>query len=126
MRTHRSLGLLVLLVGSLTACGGAGQGEDEELVGSAEGALVNENALNVNALNVNALNVNALNVNALNVNALSADALAALTDPGSNGALVRQLLEYTVGCALDTSQSFGFSWTDTLGFDHPETYWGQL
>jgi hypothetical protein len=31
-----------------------------------------------------------------------------------------------VGCALNTSQSFSFSWTDTSGTVHAETYWGDL
>ena len=92
---------------------------------STDNAL-NANALNANALYANALNANALNANALNANALSPDALAAIRDPGSAGALSRQLLKYTVSCALGSSQSFTFSWTDSGNVVHNETYPGWL
>src|SRR5262249_39623288 len=87
---------------------------------------LNPNALNPNALNPNALNPNALNPNALNPNALSADALAAIMDPGLAGDLSREHLKYTVGCALDPSQAFSFSWTDAYQVVHQENYWGLL
>src|SRR5690349_5753296 len=87
--------------------------EPDELLGEALSAVetdnaLNPNALNPNALNPNALNPNALNPNALNPNALSPDALAAIMDPGPTGELSRQHLKYTVGCALDSMQSFSF------------------
>jgi hypothetical protein len=92
---------------------------------SADNAL-NANALNANALYANALNANALNANALNANALSSGALAAIRDPGPAGALSRQLLKYTVSCALSSSQSFTFSWTDSGNVVHNENYPGWL
>ena len=122
------LAMVTLL--SLPACGGS-RGDTESAVGTAPSALEDDNALNVNALNVNALNVNALNVNALNVNALDVtalgpDALSAIQDPGPDGDRSRQLLAYTVSCALDGTQSFAFSWTDDLGVPHDEAYPGNL
>ena len=95
--------------------------QDGDALGEAESQL-----LVLNALNPNALNPNALNPNALNPNALSPSALLALQDPGSSGDLSRQLLKYTVSCAFAPSQSFSFSWTDTSGVVHPETYSGLL
>jgi hypothetical protein len=92
---------------------------------------LNPNALNPNALNPNALNPNALNPNALGVTALSAgalgpSALAALQEPGNTGAMSRQLLSYSVSCALGPAQSFSFTWYDNQNVPHPETYWGLL
>ena len=126
---------LVAALGALTA-GCATQQPDEELYGEAASAVVNGNALNPNALNPNALNPNALNPNALNPNALnpnalnpnslSSAALTAITDPGTNGDLSRELLKYTVSCALSSSQSFAFSWTDSSSVTHSESYPGLL
>jgi hypothetical protein len=96
---------------------------EEEL--STDNAL-SANALNANALYANALSANALNANALNANALSSASLAAIQDPGSAGALSRQLLKYTVSCALGSSQSFTFSWTDSGNVVHTENYPGSL
>jgi hypothetical protein len=105
--------------------------EPDELIGEALSAVetdnaLNPNALNPNALNPNALNPNALNPNALNPSALSPAALAAITDPGAAGDLSRQHLKYTVGCALDPTQSFSFSWTDKWHVVHQEIYEGLL
>jgi hypothetical protein len=112
----------------LAGCLGApGSQEDPEgEIGVAPGELLTANALNVNALNVNALNVNALNVNALNVNALSPTNLVAFQAPSTSGDLARQLLKYTVSCALDATQSFNLTWTDALSVVHNDTYWGHL
>ena len=74
----------------------------------------------------NALVPNALVPNALVPNALAASALMAIQDSGQAGALSRMHLKYTVGCALDSTQSFSFSWTDSLGLSHNETYVGML
>jgi hypothetical protein len=100
--------------------------EAQEEVGVAVQGALNPNALNPNALNPNALNPNALNPNALNPNALSPDAMSAIQDPGSAGDLSRELLRYTVSCALRPDQSFKFSWTDSLGIKHKESYAGLL
>jgi hypothetical protein len=88
--------------------------------------IINMNALNMNALNLNALNMNALNLNALNLNALDPEALATIRSSGDKGDLARQLVRYAVGCALSPSQSFSFSWTDSMGTVHDEFYPGEL
>ncbi len=116
----------------LTGCGaGSIDSTDDESVAEVAEALENPNAMNPNAMNPNAMNPNAMNPNAMNPNALtpsamSASAILALLDPGPSGDLSRQLLKYTVSCALDESQSFGFSWTDAQGAVHAEVYAGLL
>ncbi|WP_438001526.1 hypothetical protein WMF26_19290 [Sorangium sp. So ce185] len=98
----------------------------DEPVGESQGALLGGNALSTNALNLNALNLNALNLNALNLNGLSARNLAAIQDPGSSGALAREFVRYATSCALSSSSSFNFSWTDSSGTRHDERYPGLL
>lgn len=99
------------------------RGEGVEPAGS---TLLQENALNLNALNLNALNLNALNLNALNLNALSPAAHAAILDPGAAGQLTRHALRYIVSCALDSDESFDFTWTDDAGAQHAESYPGLM
>jgi hypothetical protein len=62
----------------------------------------------------------------LDPSALGASALAAIEDPGESGALSRSLLSYTVGCALDGTQSFAFSWVDASNVTHEENYPGSI
>lgn len=110
--------------------------EDGSEVGDLPGPSLSAQALNANALNANALNANALYPGALTPGMLSVSALAPSTlgasawtyllDPSGDGTLARQLLEYTVSCAFDTTQSFSFTWTDASGVDHAETYPGLL
>jgi hypothetical protein len=123
-----SVGIFPAVALLLAGCVGApGSQEDREgEVGTAPSELLGTNALNMNALNMNALNMNALNMNALNMNALSPTNLAAIQSPTATGDLARQLLKYTVSCALDATQSFSFSWTDASGVVHNETDWGLL
>jgi hypothetical protein len=124
------LGLLSLSAsGCLTEVGGD-EAEDAVLA-EAESAIegpnaLTPNALTPNALTPNALTPNALTPNALTPNALSPTALAAIQAPTAQGALSRQLLKYTVGCALDPTQSFTFTWADSKGRVFTETYWGIL
>jgi hypothetical protein len=111
----------------LAGCGGGFEDEaDDEMTAEAEGALVEGNALNLNALNLNALNLNALNLNALNLNSLDAASLASIRDNGPSGELARAFLRYAVSCALNTNQTFNFSWTDAGGTVHNEIYRGDL
>src|SRR6266511_3083177 len=122
----KPINLTFLLLVLFVRCTPVEDEEEYESIGTVESALenpnaLNPNALNPNALNPNALNPNALNPNALNPNALNPNALAALKDPGPSGDLSRQLIKYVVGCALDPSQSFRFSWTDNSGQVHEET-----
>ena len=140
MNINRSQVFLSFALFLVAACGDGQdfEGDEGDELGSSEEALgtsadpmqisnaLNPNALNPNALNPNALNPNALNPNALNPNALNPNALAAIQDPGAHGAASRELLKYTVGCALDTTQSFAFSWTDSLQVKHDEVYHGLL
>ena len=121
-----SIAALIMIAGATGCAGNITQAEEEEDIGTAESALETDNALNPNALSPNALNPNALNPNALNPNALNPGALSAIQDPGLAGSLSRQHLKYTVGCALDDSQSFSFSWTDSSNVIRNEIYWGSL
>ena len=126
-RTSTSVALLLVLF-NLVGCMTEPDGAD---VGTAQSAVVSDNALSPNALSPNALSPNALSPNALSPNALSPNALSpngltALQDPGQGGTLSRALLKYTVSCALTPSQSFSFSWTDASNVVHNETYPGSL
>jgi hypothetical protein len=87
---------------------------------------MNGNALSLNALSLNALSLNALSLNALSLNGLAPQALASIQDPGPSGALARQAMRYIVSCALDSSGSLSFSWTDSGGILHQEVYLGLL
>jgi hypothetical protein len=119
----------------MSACAGS-PGDDESGVGDLPSPQRTTSALNANALNANALNANALypgaltpgmlGLDPLDLNKLGASTLAALEDPTESGDLSRQLLKYTVSCALDTTQSFAFSWTDASGVSHDATYAGLL
>jgi hypothetical protein len=96
----------------------------QERVGAADQGVLYANALDPSALGSDALSPSALSSNALNPGALSPSAVSAIHDPGSAGDLARELLRYTVGCAFGPDQSFGFSWTDSLGVEHDEAYPG--
>ncbi|XXX77311.1 hypothetical protein WMF30_00865 [Sorangium sp. So ce134] len=115
-----------------TACIGTELDSDPEtLLEEAEGELESDNgyfanALSLNALSLNALSLNALSLNALKPSTLTPTTLAAITDPGSNGTLARELLRYVVSCSLRADQTFSFSWTDSAGVAHPEVYRGDL
>jgi hypothetical protein len=110
----------------VAACGAAMDTVTDENIDHHTSALDTSNALNQNALNLNACNLNALNLNALDVAALSPSSIAALQDPGPSGDLARQLVRYAVNCALGSTQTFSFSWTDTAGTQHEERYPGNL
>jgi hypothetical protein len=123
--------LLALPAVLLSASGCAIEPAEDGPLGVSRSAALSVNALSVNALSVNALSVNALSVNALSVNALSVNALSvnslsAIQDPSAAGDLSRELLEYTVGCALNSSQSFNFSYTDAIGVVQSVSYPGKL
>jgi hypothetical protein len=75
---------------------------------------------------LNGLNFNGLNYNGLNFNGLSAPSRGSLQDPGDLGELSRMVLRYMVNCALNSSQSFEFSWTDRDGVVHNELYQGNI
>ena len=123
----RIVAMLCATVGLIAGCAvDDSTPPEEEALDTVEGALVISNALNPNALNPNALNPNALSQTALNPNALASSTLAMIRDPGGAGAISRQLLSYTVSCALGPAQSFSFTWRDGSNVDQPETFWGLL
>jgi hypothetical protein len=125
---NRLLTASAIVIASLPAgCAGDPlEALDEDDVAEARSAVIVDNALVGNALVGNALVGNALVGNALVGNALSADALAAIQDPTANGDNARALLKYVVSCALDSPDSFDFSWTDSKGQPHAESYPGLL
>lgn len=84
------------------------------------------NAIVGNAMTGNAMTANAMTGNALANNTLDPAVLSALQDPGSTGGLTRQFVKYVISCALDPGDWLSFSWTDTDGVVHQETYEGQL
>jgi hypothetical protein len=111
------------------ACAPAGHQED---VGSAASAILSFNSLNPNGIDATVLYPSALTPAmlaeaALDPGAISAPVLAAIQNPGKSGTLSRQLLKYTVGCALDSTQpSFSFSWVDEDGNTNDVTDPGQI
>jgi hypothetical protein len=107
---------------AVLACGCAPA--DREAIGSAVSEWNNGNSLHPEALDLVALNLGALNLGALDVNAMDATTLGAIRDPGTNGTLARQLVSYAANCALNSSQSFDFAWTDSQGAVHQESYPG--
>jgi hypothetical protein len=122
--------LHLFALAALAGCGpAANQSAEPEDTSRNMTTIVAENALDPNGLNPNGLNPNGLNPNglapkALSPKALDPKALSAIQDSGTIGALSRMLLKYVVGCALTSSQSFDFSWTDGKGVVHDETYEG--
>jgi hypothetical protein len=128
-------GRTLLVAGVAAVClvlaGGCAPAEDDEAIGSAGSAAVVVNSLNAAALDAtasypDALTPGMLSGAALQYAALSAAAQAAIEDPSASGTLSRQLLSYTVGCALGPTQSFVYSWTDAWNNTSAESYPGIL
>lgn len=115
----------LIVCATITACGGAFE-PDAESVGDATEALLNPNALDPSAQNPSALKPSMLAAGALSLGALSPAALAAIQMPGIDGDRSRQLLRYTVSCALAPTDSFSFTWTDADDLVHQESYPGLL
>lgn len=114
--------LLVLLV----ACDAVTDTISDDDFGHRPQALSTQNSIAGNALDLNALNLNTLNRYPLRPEALEPAALAAIQNPGPDGVLARQFVEYAASCALAPSQAFSFSWTDSAGVSHNESYPGHL
>lgn len=108
----------------LAACNAVTDTPSDDPVGHRTQAIELVNAIGQNALDLHALHLNNLHLNPLRPTALDPDALATLQDPGSNGVLARQFIEYTTSCALTSGQAFSFAWTDTAGTTHQESYPG--
>ncbi len=108
-----------------SGCGGR-QGGDGADLGTASSALISGNGLSGDALGGSGLTGYMLAPNPLTPSTIGSDAMSAIQDPSANGDLSRKLLEYTVGCAFDATQSFDFSWVDASGVTHDESYPGQI
>jgi hypothetical protein len=121
MARELALSLLLLAVASCSCAV-----PQEEATAAAAEAILDANAMNLNAMNLDAMNLDAMKLDALTTAALDPAALAQLRDPGPTGELARQLLRYTVSCALDADQSFAFTWLDAAGAEHDEVYTGLL
>jgi len=100
--------------------------QSEEAPTEAEQDLINTNAITSNAITSNAITSNAITSNALNFNTLASSVVTELRDPGTTGANSRMFARYAVSCAFSTSQTFSFSWTDSSGVVHNESYAGEL
>jgi hypothetical protein len=103
-------------------------GED---TATAQSAFMNLNALPPAALDAAATYPDALTPAMLagaplDPASLGPAALAAIQAPDAGGALSRSLLSYTVGCSLDATQSFRFSWVDASNVTHEESYQGLI
>ncbi|MDI3288696.1 hypothetical protein [Polyangium sp. 15x6] len=136
---NRFVILLLVVAPALYGCAMAGDAAEEagsEDVGTAEDEINILNSLLPNALVPNALVPNSLVSNglapsslvsnALAPGSLSSGALAAIQDAGQGGEYSRLFVQYAVSCAFTSSQSFSFSWTDSLSVVHNETYWGAI
>jgi hypothetical protein len=114
--------VLALLAGLAAACV-----TEQEPTGVAEQAVVICNGLPPAALSSSSpLTSSAVAASALSTSAMPPAALAEIQDPSSSGDLSRTLLRYMVGCAFSAGQTFAFSWTDTGGTVHAESYPGSL
>lgn len=81
------------------------------------GSIVILNSLEPAALMPNDLGVRAL----LNMSPTTAALVR-----GPNGTLMRELLQYAVGCALEAQERIEVRWVDTSGIERQEWYSGQL
>jgi hypothetical protein len=131
----RAFELVASICALVTACGctagspeAGGNGEDTQTAVSAFMTLnsMAPEALDATTTYPSALSPAMLAGAPLDPSALTASALAAIKDPGDSGALSRSLLSYTVGCALDGTQSFAFSWVDASNVTHEENYPGSI
>jgi hypothetical protein len=64
--------------------------------------------------------------NALDFDSMNDNTMARIVDPSPDGDVAREFVYYLVACALDSSQSLSFSWTDADGAVHDEKYDGHL
>jgi len=132
MQVRSSKAIFIALILACTqGCAGLGEETGESGIASDAIPLLSTNNLLPNRITPNALDPNALNPSTLAGIALSPSTLdpqndAAIHEAGSMGDISRTFLQYTVGCALDSSQSFSFSWRDGTNTVHQETFVGLL
>lgn len=119
------LAFIVLATNALAGCSQT-HATEEGLSIEGESALEGENSLIMNAIDFNGLLTNAIDFNGIDPALLSTALLAAIRDPGQYGENSRLLYKYLIGCALDSSQSASFSWTDSSSVVHNEVYWGSI
>jgi hypothetical protein len=100
---------------------------------NAEDPLITENGLSSNGLSSNGLSSNGLSSNGLSSNGLSSNGLSsnalvigALRDQSGTGDLTRMFFRYLVSCALPSSHSVTYTWTDSVGRLHTEINPGGL
>lgn len=120
---------VLVVAASVTGCGAdmddalerCGEAEVDSLVYSPEYPST-QSIVIANSLDPMALTPSDLGVHPLSISGMSTTTVALVTGP--SGTLVRQLLKYAVGCALDTQSRFEFSWFDATGAIHDESYAG--
>lgn len=127
----RSAKALVAFMGVVLAGCAADPPMEEESVEAASSGVTTtnaftSNAFTSNAFTSNAFTSNAFTSNAFTSNAFTSNALAAIQDPSAEGVLARSFVRYAAACAFKASQSFDFTWTDSDGIVHEESYPGQL
>jgi hypothetical protein len=124
------LSVLMLVVPGCGAGGDEIDGDSED-VAESHGALCADNTIMPNTIMPNTIMPNAiapgmLAPNAISPSAIASSTLAVLQSDTLDGQSSRQLMKYTVSCALEPSQSFAFTWTDSGGTVHNEQYSGHL
>ena len=126
MKRHNFL-VVVCLASLVFAAGCSASPEDDEsALGSALSASIAPNSIAPNSIAPNSISPGMLGGAALAMGSLDASVMSAIQDPSASGASARLLLRYTVGCALDTTQSMSFTWVDADNVSHDETYSGVL
>src|SRR5882724_147480 len=127
-RTPLLLLSCALATGALACANASDAGivNDEDPLTSENG--LSSNGLSSNGLSSNGLSSNALSSNALSSNALSSNALViqALRDKTATGDLTRMFFRYLISCALGSSHSVTYTWTDSAGTTHTEINPGGL
>lgn len=120
--------VLTVVVFTANVISGCSQMEttEERLSIEAESAILEENSLTTNALDLNGLFSNAIDLNGIDPTLLSSEARQSIEASGEIGTNSRLVYKYLIGCALDSSQSVSFSWTDSSSVVHNEVYWGSI
>jgi hypothetical protein len=126
---YRALAVLTVLCSASGCAVQQGGEQGDQKVGAVESELLTANLLTANLLTANLLTANLLTANLLTANALASSSLAgpvqaALQDPAL-GANDRTLFHYIATCALDSTQSITYTWSDADG-PHTVTEAGQV
>lgn len=119
------LALVVLAANALVGCSQMVD-VDEGLSAEAKTSLIEANSLLTNSIDLNGLLSNSIDQNGIDPQYLSPAVQTALRDSGQLGINTRLLYRYLISCALDSSQSISFSWTDSESVVHPEVFGGSV